>query len=446
MSYDEFVVDVQLGELGRLAWTLKAHFPERWFCLRDPKAPNGVIIDGSTDDKLRFSRGVSSMDALAFAVSVGDLGLLQRIHQDKDLCSDTNKSEAVSLAARLGRLEMMTWLAEQGIDAISDRVVYDAARSGRLEALQWVHSCERLQSFDPRVLLSAGVASGRQDVVEWICETFPTASLTLDRKSGEYLRDVEVASVLEWLCVKGRAQPEEWTIQVACRADSVPLLRLLMERIPQLKVDFSSLGNRWCEACARGHLEVVQYLYEEFDVYRDYAFEYAAGNGHKKVAEYLFGVNPVKCRAISKETVVRTIYDGHVDVLEWVYSVHKVDLVTVWHDAVVYYFKTVSLRDALAFPGTRTPKTDTGLRAVAQWALDRDEFWVHDLQIVAKWAAQRCQVDILLSVVATIIKHLEHHSLTRHAQLGKVLDAVVENTTPGDVVQTILQQDPLASR
>ncbi|TMW60067.1 hypothetical protein Poli38472_000109 [Pythium oligandrum] len=440
-----------------MMWTVNGSVP--FFCVRDPKARKGVVFVNGSDVVKSSGSLISKPDALVFAVHIGDLDLLQRISEDKDASRDTNIPKAATLAARLGRLDILQWLYTQRVGNLPVQALYEAARSGRLDVIEWVVACGRTESFDPDILLLAGVASASQQLVEWVCDLFPLTKLTTEpsrlSKSApavaywEDLKDTKVVEVLEWLCVNDRAQPSWWLIEMACRAGKLSFLRDLIKDVHVDEMMASSLIQGLNEACLRGHLEVVVYLTEEMGMLCREGFESAMSQGHRGVAEYLLRMNPQHCPPLSSTTALRMVYDGHVDLVEWEYSTGRMQCLDgMWRCEVERVFRTESLRDSISRYRSVEVNDLRRMRVVAQWLLSHETFGADMVYFVARWAAQRCQTDLFRLAITTIKSRYLYCATYPKWRLpfdiGRLLDLVIEYTTLGDIAQMLLELYPPA--
>ena len=89
----------------------------------------------------------------------------------------------VSVAARLGNLELVRWLCGEGGFAMDEDVMQWAARSGNLELVRWLRAEGCRWSYDT---CDFAVAYGRVEVLRWLRENgCPWRVNTRDRAAAE---------------------------------------------------------------------------------------------------------------------------------------------------------------------------------------------------------------------------------------------------------------------
>eukprot|EP00656_Telonema_subtile_P046861 TRINITY_DN5346_c0_g1_i2.p1 TRINITY_DN5346_c0_g1~~TRINITY_DN5346_c0_g1_i2.p1 ORF type:complete len:223 (-),score=48.62 TRINITY_DN5346_c0_g1_i2:103-771(-) len=216
------------------------------------------------------------------------------------------------LAARVGRVDVMAWLAKRGCDihnrggALATRPIHDAAAQGYLPAVQWLlHNGASAEAHDDTGATPMHLSAeyGHPDVVEFL----------LDNNQSPY-----------------ETNERGWDVIVtAASAGHLTVLRMLARR--GVHIDRGSGYDRLRPlhlACFNGRLEAIQWLLDQgadmlaFNTGGAAPMHLAAYNGQLGALKLLIGNGaPIGLQAKVAEQE-RTVLDiarvrGHKHIVHW---------------------------------------------------------------------------------------------------------------------------------
>ncbi|WBR14780.1 Ankyrin repeat protein [Pandoravirus kuranda] len=163
--------------------------------------------------------------------------------QDADGADDTPRAEALCVAARLGRIDVLVWLRDHGCTGSNPWAFADAAESGCVAVLDWLHAhcqpwdaeacayvagCGQLAAlkhmraggcpWDGRVYVEAATWN-HPDVLVWAHANGCPWSTDAMHQVAECARVAPNPTVLRWIVERGCPWSAAMASSVACRYD-----------------------------------------------------------------------------------------------------------------------------------------------------------------------------------------------------------------------------------
>ncbi|KAG7387154.1 hypothetical protein PHYPSEUDO_014674 [Phytophthora pseudosyringae] len=257
----------------------------------------------------------SVMIPLDEACSIGSTRLLDRIWMNSDpdaeegtswsLCrylrTDIHYhrfqfSKALRAGMGCGDLDVVQWVLEHFSGCTADEeVVEEAARCGRMEILQYLLEygrCER-EGGEKNVIFWGGddmvnaIKEGHGDVARWLYDNTPDARRNLN-------------NVMKFAVRQGDRSLIQWLLDVVYQADTL---------LPPPSMN---------DAAAGGHMEVLQWIYEQgYGGRSDHALQGAATNGRLGMVKWLVDNGITKG---AREAVQGACDGGHLNVVQWLFK------------------------------------------------------------------------------------------------------------------------------
>ncbi|OWZ12818.1 hypothetical protein PHMEG_00013961 [Phytophthora megakarya] len=195
---------------------------------------------------------------------------------------------AMDLAARTGKLEVLTWLnSHNGVYSCTTKAMDLAAEYGHLEIVQWLHT--QRQDGCSTDAMDKAAGNGHLEVVKWLHE---------NRREGSTTKAMDLAArnghidVVRWL-YHNRCEgcsSDAFNISVE---DSLDVLLFLVEKFPS-KFDLSTMYRAARHAVRNGDVRTLQSLpsYKLLGLlgrplYFSHVLAMACDDGHVHVVEWL---------------------------------------------------------------------------------------------------------------------------------------------------------------
>ncbi|TMW60064.1 hypothetical protein Poli38472_000106 [Pythium oligandrum] len=316
----------------------------RWFCVRHDHGEEPALVQKSTDGAMCHDALV--MDALSFAVSLGDKQLMKQIYADKTLRPE--RTEALAVAARRGDLAVVQWLRSDCGYGIPLRTMVEAAIGGNTALIEWLHESCGI-SPDCYGMLYAGCKFGHLEVVQWVCSHCPDLMLDPVRwaqaccpelkqkelqlvqnrwvewnlaeayrmidQSGESAE--RVRQVLEWLLsvyeLEIKRESGQLMLNVAIACGSVTLL----ETLP-LVVGYHEQGMAFTLAGELGRMDVLTSILSRLRGRNEIEqfFRQVSKTGSREIMEVLLRTHPQYCNFMPSRGVFNLVRKGHLEMAQ----------------------------------------------------------------------------------------------------------------------------------
>lgn len=246
-------------------------------------------------------------------------------------------ASTMKYAAHGGNVEMMVWLREQeGCHNLESDALSAAACSGHLESVKWL--VQAGSRWDEDIMMYAA-KRGHLHILQWLREQGCTwnQDTMFNAASGGNLQ------VVKWLHGEGCPWDPE-AVKEALRNDHVELVEWLIVNGCEFERDDPLLVVL---AATEGLLEMVQFLVQNGCMVHPNAIQFAAGNGHMPIVEWLHfsqgsglhagvmqaavekGLLPMAiwlhergCIMEMEDLMTSAAWSGHVEILQWLVKEH----------------------------------------------------------------------------------------------------------------------------
>jgi hypothetical protein len=365
--------------------------------------------------------------AMDYAASIGDLGLLQALHNDPRVswpCS----TEAMDTAATRGDLAMVQWLYLNRKEGCSPSAMDGAAANGHYDMVRWLyHICQvrgTTRAFD------GAAGHGHSKVLKWLNAKFPhcqvsTAALEGAARGG-------FLDVLEWVHeTKAHVRVTPAMLQNAVNGGHWQVVQWLVEKDRSLGNDPRRLltPHLLLPAAASGNLAMLQWLWDEFQVVHPGWLSVAVEHGQLPTVEWLLrsGVLTAHEIALKRDVLYGAATRGHWRMLEYV-LVHLAELCLGCALVPRDRLRKTLQDDASAswLPGLAR----VVLRLLPVICAHEDSAWLVD------WAASHALEDILEQVWPL------HRNQIRHKRLVGTVVKCMASSAASRVVGAIVRDHP----
>ncbi|TMW60068.1 hypothetical protein Poli38472_000110 [Pythium oligandrum] len=434
-----------------LYWVIRrGKVTSHWFCLRRNEDTTILYCKDGIESLEKY--GARTMDALSFAISVGDADLVRRIHVIDSL--RPAYTEAIAVAAGRGDLSMMQWLRAACGYGIPWQSMAVAARSGHVDVLEWLEETCGL-CVDASALFLLACQHGRLNVAQWVCRRLPDCELNAGNMIIPDDKDAQsrVRQVLKWLCVENKLGNAMLKFAAGCGC--LPVVEELVDALGVLsnKSFTGDLYSAFEIACVNGHLPMVQWILEtrQVDLSRHYGrawntpFKNALLNRRQDVVEFLLEEDREHCTNVEGHILLHLVGAGEMEMARTIYELDDILSLRGWGSDLKDVYVTTNHRDSLQFllppSNAATSAVREHLKELAQWCLSDDMIDDEEIRCIAKWMAQYGDLDLLrVLVVLGEDEELGYEDLD--ASNRAVLGSVLNYTKAGDIVCTLLEQSP----
>ncbi|KUF89862.1 hypothetical protein AM587_10005822 [Phytophthora nicotianae] len=257
--------------------------------------------------------------SLRAAVGRGDLGVVKWVLDHFSGC--TAGVEVVEEAARHGQLKILQYLLQYG--HCGDRAVdtkniilwggddlVNAIAEGHGHMGRWLYENTPDTRRNLETAMSYAVKQGDRPLVQWLIDVVYEAEPLLLPPSMDDAAAGGHMELLQWIYEQGYGGCSGNALEAAAKNGRLDMVQWLVEnRVTKGARE----GVR--AACGEGHLNVVQWLLERVDVqYPHFAMNCAIRQGHLDIVKYLCKVGIVNEPSLM---VIDAASNGHVHMIKW---------------------------------------------------------------------------------------------------------------------------------
>ncbi|EFA75853.1 hypothetical protein PPL_10424 [Heterostelium album PN500] len=302
--------------------------------------PNSFEVVDSMAEKGRSSRQANSWDVFDFAARVGRIDMIEwlaehrpqdregntmyyhavfgnHIHvleylkkEKKDIIEKDNV-KLINVAAERGNLTIIKWLHENKVGRASHRAMDDACRKGYLNIVEYLH-VNRTEGCSAIEAMEDASYNGHLEIVKWIHFNC----------SSEYVSYL----VMDYAATKGHLLIVEWlhsVVNAICSGDALDGAagngHLEVVKYLHFNIEDISCSHRAMDDAAKnGFLDIVKFLHENrTEGGTRKILNYAAANGHVETVEWLVRNRSERGSHFAFQDAV---YKGHLDMVKWLYQ------------------------------------------------------------------------------------------------------------------------------
>lgn len=315
---------IHSGNLGMLEWMATTNLPMRG--LASNEAVRFAAEKGSIDilkwlHRNGYIKNINTKQGIIYAVINGHLTTAQWLYRKG---YSTPSSQAVSYAARIGRVDIIRWLLSVMDDKSCGTDVMDyAALNGHLETIKWL-SANTMFAPSKHAIMWASEYN-HLDVVMWLYKNYkwPRA---------------EIAEAMEVAATYGNLEILKWLYTESLNPGK---MRQFLSNIPGISTMLSALSalsalpsnphllntNSMDWAAKNGHLDIVKWLHENStEGCTKRAMDMAAEEGHLHIVKWLHKNRTEGCTTAAMDAAAT---HGHLYILEWLYR-NRTEGCTTW--------------------------------------------------------------------------------------------------------------------
>lgn len=239
---------------------------------------------------------INSRQIATNAAEMGHLHILQWLRSDDTF--------SISIAAaRCGRVEILEWQKESGVEFYSSTSLMDSAvRGGQINVLKWLKD-NSLVDYNH---MCYNIADANDDIIKWYIlngfkwDAYLTSSIA---KKGKF-------EVLKWCVENGCVSYEFDLCRVAANLGNLEMLKWLVDH----GLAFNATVTE--AAALAGHLEILQWLRSKNCEWNVSTCVAAAKMGRKDIIRWAIDNGLSWDKTISYGAA----YGGHIDLLKWLIS------------------------------------------------------------------------------------------------------------------------------
>ncbi|RLN91435.1 hypothetical protein BBJ28_00026043 [Nothophytophthora sp. Chile5] len=252
-------------------------------------------------------------EATKRVTSRGDLTALRWLAES--YLPDAFMNEVVNAAATNGYLSILEWL----FDRHGDRVDWGcmelcgALENNHAEVVEWLRIHTVLREECVRMVLRSAAKAGNLAVVQWLCEEYNADA----EDAFEHAQMWRQWATARWL-LENCALPSDKVNWNAAAADgALAYLKFVHSCFPQDMPQWPQPALATVAAAANGHLDVLQWLYSELGVaLTEEVIAKAAENGHLDVVKWLH-FNDCESGTWTMDDAAK---NGHFEILRWLHD------------------------------------------------------------------------------------------------------------------------------
>jgi hypothetical protein len=268
----------------------------------------------------KYIRSRSDSKAFTLAAKNGRLEFLEWIHDTYKLTKRNALGKwdrTIRSAVENGQLKVLIWLQNTfnfKRDAIMNTILSEAASGGYLAIIKWLEKAFNLTTdnikHDDNIVLRNASAGGYLDILKWLhrehklafCDirTFHFQPLETAARGG-YL------NVVKWLCETfnmGILESQNCAFRVACQCGHLDIVQYICQKyeLPRPCVVREYIGR----IMNRGHINILKWLHKEY------------------LEKYDIDIRSTALQYTQNYELAEVVSRGHLEVLKWLYGVSSV--------------------------------------------------------------------------------------------------------------------------